>query len=45
MFEVAALVGGALIVTLTLTDSRGPFKLVLSVSAVTVSILQIGVGP
>jgi hypothetical protein len=32
---------GVLIVAITITDGRGPFKLVLSVSDVTVSILQV----
>jgi len=37
----ATLVGGALILVVNITDSRGPFRLVFSVSQASVSILQV----
>lgn len=38
----AAFLGGVLVLSVNITDGLGPFKLVLSVSDVTVSILQVG---
>jgi hypothetical protein len=37
-----SLVAGVLVVAVSITDAKGPVKLVLSVSQVTVSILQVG---